>query len=174
MEGITNYRENCRNFKKHIPWQAWMEKHSRVTTKAYADQLTIKYLFKKRPDVELFTLIQAMLVADATLRLYGAREVLRRIDSLKPKEVLILAAPQKVASWLDNNSATFLDTATELQKHLIIVIAFRDWYMHGEIPVNHEYWVLRRFRRNNIGSFSLSKIVEACLAVCLEWSSECW
>ncbi len=167
-EGIIEYRENYKNFKKCIPWQAWVEHHNKVTAGFCADLLTIKYHFSNHPDVALLTLIQTMLVADAAFRLYGARDVLSRIDSLKKQRLPILASPKEVASWLDKNSATFIDAATELQKYVVTLIAFRDWYMHGEIPDEHAFWVLRRFRMNSIGSFSLSKIADSCLAVWIE------
>ena len=109
-----------------------------------------------------------MLVADAALRLYGARDVLSKIERLQLQKLPILASSKEVASWVDKHSATFVHTATEIQKHVTILITFRDWYMHGEIPDEHAVWRLRSFRNKNTGNFSLSKIAMSCLAVWIE------
>lgn len=167
-QGVIEYRENYKNLEKRIPWQTWIEQYGGVTAGFCSGQLTINYQFNNYSDAVLLTLIQTMLVGDATLRLCGARDVLSRIESLRPQKLPILASTKEVASWVDKHSATFIHTATELQKHVVIVITFRDWYMHSEIPAEHAFWRLRSFRNKNIGSFSLSKIAESCLAVWIE------
>jgi hypothetical protein len=166
--GVIEYRESYKKLEKRIPWQTWIEQYNGVNARFISDHLTINYQFNKCPDEVFLTLTQTMLVADATLRLYGSRDVLSRIESLKLQKLPILAPNKEVASWIDKNSTNYIKTATELQKNLIIVIAFRDWYMHGEIPEEHEGWLLRSFRNKNIGSFTLLKIAEACLEVWIE------
>src|SRR5437867_12106227 len=101
----------------------WARVCPSLTVERDHKELVFRYQFLKEPALAVYKLIQNMLVADAGLRIYGAREVLR---STVPKTGVL--APVKS---LVEHTGLFKPNISTLQQQTILLIAFRDSYMHG-------------------------------------------
>ena len=135
----------------------WARTHPSLTVERDHKELVFRYQFLKKPDLAVYKLIQNMLVADAVLRVYGAREVL---GSIIPKTGVL--AP--VRSFLED-TGSFKPNISTLQQQTVLLIAFRDSYMHGEVSDAAERIPIRLFRETCLPKYSLADIGNACITM---------
>lgn len=157
-------REGKKEDRTRLPWEAWLEQSKDLSAEFLEGELLVRYRFSDSSDPALSVLIQTMLIADATFRLDGARDVLRPLYERQNLHPLALAVRRKISKWLDKDKATFIPSVSALQRQVTIVVAFRDSYSHGEDPRPTEK-PLWRFRVERLYDYSLTDIATACLAV---------
>ncbi len=159
-------RENCQ------PWEIWRERSKGPSSKFNKNELVIEYCFSKPPTASISFLIQSMLVANAALRLYGAREVLRDFFYEKDQKKLsnpLVACSRSINNWIrkDNSTFSFEKSKNEIKKHVTMVVTFRDAYIHGEVPYKSpkKLDMLVRFRKEFFAEYSLAEVVKSCREV---------
>jgi len=156
-EKMSKFFEAKGGSKNPQPWEAWLEKSKGLSVEFPKDELLLRYRFSGPLDSAVSFLIQSMLIADAALRIDGAREIL----SLEFPNYPVSACRSKICTWIDSKTLTFKGSLIQIQKHVIMVTAFRDAYMHGEIP-NGKLNALKTFRVNFFDRYNLAQVAQAC------------
>jgi len=162
-EKMSKFFEAKGGSKNPQPWEAWLEKPKGLSVEFPEDDLLLRYRFFGPLDSAVSFLIQSMLIADAALRIDGAREIL----SLEFPNCSRCPDRNMMRTWIGCKTFTLKGSLKEIKKHFIVVTGFRDAYMHGEIP-DGESDRLRRFRVNFFNRYNLAQVAEACGEVCKE------
>ena len=136
------------------------------------NELLIKYLFRVFSDDRLIGLIQNTLLDDGALRIAGAWYTLKDSPVLAGvHSPAIVADPSTV---LNRSTGAPLPSisSTDIKMQLVIVLALRDSFMHGEdptggrknqpIPKFRDLWINNRLRGIK---YSPMVIAEACQKV---------
>ena len=112
--------------------------------------------------------VQSMFIADAALRLDGVLWVLRDNSGLAKNELhnSVLSDRKEMNQWL--SSSAFPSAKPTILEQVMIVVAFRDSYMHGEIAGTkfHKDWPkYAAFRQTGLRDYSLNNIARYCMEV---------
>ena len=162
-------KENMRTFFKGKggntnpqPWEVWLEQSKGLSGEFLKDELLARYRFSSSSDPSVSFLLQSMLIADAALRIDGARDLLRRN---KNPDHFLFAKLEDIEGWLGKASAGSQRLVEKIKMNLTILVTFRDSYMHGEKPDSKHrcrYPQYSKFRENFFNQYKLAQVVEAC------------
>jgi hypothetical protein len=109
--------------------------------------------------------MQSMLIADAALRIEGARDLLRRN---KHSSHLLFGKLQDIEGWLGRVSAPSQGLAEKIKMNLTILVTLRDSFMHGEMPDRRRrqcYPEYSRFRESFFEEYTLDQVAKACAEI---------
>ena len=145
----------------------WLESRENISAKSEEGELIMSCSIRGSVDNRLKDLIQSMLLADGTLRIAGIRQIL--IDNKADISRQVLQNPNNI---LDKDGE-LKPSCSEIQKHVLIIVAFRDSFMHGErkppkyekeIATFREKWITM----SHSIQYNLAVIASACREV---WKS---
>jgi hypothetical protein len=158
------------------PWGAWLKYHQAfghppTEGHPWVTPMWIDSIPGKPVDGRSLIFIQSTLLGDVALRLAGSWEILRDGKYHKPPKTW---ASSIIDPIIDKSLDSLLDTCGKIKypttilpimKQLLIVVAFRDSFMHGEISDKSNK--RRKYRDLWIGSkeYTPKVIGEACLGV---------
>lgn len=118
-----------------IPWEQLLKCRQKPSAVVIGDTLRISCGLPSSASPCLVYLLQSMLVADAAIRLDGARDILLRTWRRKHRPLVLCDRKtiESDAHWLGNDASRFSALPWH-RRHIITIVAFRDWYLHGEKP----------------------------------------
>lgn len=168
-ESLSNYRANTRKGRDSRGWETWRGQYKGLSVAWNDNELLVKYNFHVSPDDAIRYTLQTTMIADIALRLTGTHEILRCICQ-EPKPPF-LAERKEIKQWLKQKTAYFNKSVTEIQKQVVLMLALRDSYMHGEIPLPEDEKpndTLVIFRKQRLPCYSPREMFEACQGLWLE------
>jgi hypothetical protein len=160
----------------NVPWEDWLNQQPVPSIRSEEHQLTIHYTFRSPLNARLQSLVQTTLLANGALRIAGARDVLRY--HLRRRGLSTLPAVLEDYRSILDSSGNFLTSPPlsrykeQILKRVLIVVAFRDSIMHGELFSGasneskkfRKLWIKGRLNQNR-PKYSPAVIAQACRGV---------
>lgn len=157
------------------PWQEWLRMRPALSVEHSENQLAIGYSFSAHFDPPLRNLLQTMLLANAALRLAGARSILLERGLVKTPPAIL--GDYVSILQVDGNfkiPSPHPPDKTRVFRDVLIVVAFRDSIMHGETLTGkkderrkfRDLWIEGRLKQNR-PIYSSAEIAQACRGVWL-------
>lgn len=138
--------------QQDTPWKEWLESRRSESSQDVNARLFPIYLEGGSPNPPLHPLLQSMLLADSALRIAGTRWLLYDRSNLQNRYEVLHNLPQDHAK------------DSPLQRQVRIVLAFRDSFMHGEMPDRGGHNFREKWINNQLADapYSLEVIAKAC------------
>jgi hypothetical protein len=149
---MLKYRKDAIRSTHSVPWTHWTRIRRAMSSHQAGTQLRLTYDFVETPSSFAQYAVQATLVGDAVMRLGGLLGMLN--EHHQDQSSPIQASPGMVATNIKQ---------PEFER-VAVILAYRDAYMHGEVPSDSD----RRFatlRRRVERDYSLHDLFLICLAV---------
>lgn len=152
-----------------LPWAAWLQQGYTVTL---SPKESGPWTISMPTDPRFKSFVQSMLLGSTALRLAGAWRILYDGKNPPPK--------QQPKSWANSLKDPVLDDPGKILDHsgnfnsphpplitqqVLLVVAFRDSFMHGETPTGAG--PIRHYRKQwlNLNDYNLETIAQACIGV---------
>jgi len=142
----------------------WLENRKDISVRSEGGKLIMSCEIHGSVDNRLKNLIQSMLLVDAVLRVAGIRQILK--DNAVPISHKVLDDPGSIL----NTKGNLRPGSSEIQKQVLIIVALRDSFMHGEKKPPKYEKKMATFRDRWISSdhtipYNLAVIALACREV---------
>jgi hypothetical protein len=154
-----------------VPWAAWLEQGNTVTLPPKEGG---PWTISMPTDPRFTSFAQSALLGSVALRLAGAWQILYEGKNPPPRSKQqpkswakslkdpMLDDPEKI---LDNSGNFNSPHPLHITQQVLIVVAFRDSFMHGETPTGGGPIWQHRKRWRNSNDYNLETIAQACIGV---------
>ena len=157
------HRKQTRASEGTVAWGKWLAGRTTVASMMQPSALSINYAFSTPPNSVSLYALQATLVGDAAIRLGGLREIIWPLADTVPLDVF---TPSR------HLEALLVRIEEPKILSILLVIAFRDAYMHAE-ATSDTGKRLSEFRSRLHYDYSLHDIYEACISVWQQLYDSC-